>query len=75
MVLFTFNAIISAFLSDIFSDFYLIITSIVLVLTYTVVMLGSCSPVHLRVSVGFFGLLCVANAYVFGYSVCGTLGL
>lgn len=75
MVLFTFNAIINAFLSDIINDFFLILTSIGMVLLYTVVMIGSCSPIHLRIGVGFFGLLCAGTAYVFGYSVCGTFGM
>lgn len=74
VVLFTINGIVKAFISDLASDLYLIITSIVLVMCYAVVMLGSCSPVHLRCCVGFFGLLVVGISYVLGYSISGTAG-
>ena len=75
VVLFTFNALITAFLSDIFADFYLILTSIVLVLFYTLFVLGSCSPMHLRTVVGFWGLLCVGIAYIWGFAAAGTAGI
>lgn len=75
VVLFTIQALIDAFLSDILNDLYLIVTSILMVMTYTVFFLGSCSPIHMRTLVGFTGLLVTGLSYVLGYSVCGTLGL
>jgi Niemann-Pick C1 protein len=45
-----------------------------MVMFYTIIFLGSCSPVHMRSCVALFGLMCTGLAYILGYSICGTFG-
>ena len=49
--------------------------SVMLVGTYTIIFLGSCSPIHCRVTVAFGGLLCVMISYVAGFGYCFEAGL
>lgn len=68
------QALLESFAQNISDDFFLIAMSIVLVSTYTVFILGGCSPVHFRACSAGVGLFCIAFAYASCQYVAFALG-
>jgi len=73
-VLFTVGGIEKVFFADILGDFQLMLVAIVLVGIYSCLFLGSCSAIHIRVTVALMGLACVVFSYTIGSSICFLLG-
>jgi Niemann-Pick C1 protein len=48
--------------------------AVMLVSTYCIVNLGSCSPIHMRGCVAFTGLLTIGFSYTAGCGIAGTIG-
>jgi len=59
-----------AFESDFFADAYLMLTAAILVFVYSFTFLGSCSPIHIRMTPAVVGLFCVILSYTAGMSIC-----
>ena len=53
----------------------LIQIAILMVGGYTILNLGSCSPIHSRIGVSLWGLVCVGICYVAGFSIAFNVGL
>ena len=45
-----------------------------IILAYTVIVISSCSPIHLRIWVATAGILTIVIAYIGCYSICGLAG-
>ena len=45
-----------------------------MVATYSILFLGSCSPIHCRCFVGLCGLFCVILSYTSGFAICFYFG-
>ena len=52
----------------------MILFAVAIILGYTIVVLSSCSPIHLRIWVAIVGLLTIVISYIASYSVCGLAG-
>ena len=71
----TIKGFLMAFQNDIQNDLVLIQLAVMLVGGYTLINLGSCSPIHCRISVSVMGLLCVGLCYFAGFSIAFNIGL
>lgn len=71
---FTRDAFREAFRKNIGDDFILISLSIVLVATYSVIVLGGCSPIHMRTTVAAAGIITIAFAYTSCQYIAFALG-
>ena len=72
--LFTYYGVKVAFTDDIVQDLDLIQIAIILVATYTIVVLGTFSGMHCRLVVSLVGLVCVGISYAAGFGTvfyCG----
>jgi Niemann-Pick C1 protein len=67
-------ALAAAFSDDLNADLALIQIAIMLVVVYTVFVLGTVSPMHCRLIVSLMGILCVGIAYAAGFGLCFYLG-
>ena len=70
---FTISGFLDSFESDVLADAVLMLTAGVLVFAYTFMFLGSCSPIHMRMTPAFVGLICVFASYGAGLSICFQL--
>ena len=52
----------------------LVIYTFILIVGYTMLFLGSCSPLHCRVIVSIVGIICVMLSVGTGFSICKGLG-
>jgi len=59
---------------EVFGDIKLAVMSCSIIAVYLVLFLGSVSPLHSRVIVGFCGVLCVAVSLAAGYGICFSSG-
>ena len=64
----------AAFSDDIQADLALIQVAIMLVAIYTIVVLGTFSPLHCRLVVSLMGLVSVGLSYASGFGICFYLG-
>lgn len=71
---FTIYGIQEAFRSDLLNDLVFINLAILIVGAYTIIFLGSCSPVHCRACPAFLGLVCVFLSYFSGFGIMFFLG-
>ena len=67
--LFSYDIWINAVINDVTNDVGLLLTAIVLIVTYCILVLGSCSPVHFRFVTSLFGLFCVLLSTMAGYGI------
>ena len=63
-----------AFLSDVFADIGLMMLALSLVSTYSLLALGSCSPVHFRTLAALVGICCVILSLLAGYGLSFAAG-
>ena len=63
------------FKKDILKDLVLMLYAMVLVTMYSIVVLGGCSPIHMRSSLAIFGIICVIVATTSGYGLSFLCGL
>jgi len=68
------TAVKDAFVVDVYADLKLVFMAVGIILIYTIVILSSCSPIHLRVWVAIVGLLTIGISYAASYSICGIAG-
>ena len=52
----------------------MIIAGVVIIFFYSCVIVGSCSPIHMRIVVAASGIGCIILAYIGGYGICGLAG-
>ena len=45
-----------------------------MIATYSITLLGGCSPVHCRMVVALFGLFGIILSYVSGFGICFLYG-
>ena len=62
------------FLGAIGADLGLLGSAILLIYTYSFLVLGSCSPTHMRVISALVGISCVGLSIVAGYGISFLLG-
>lgn len=43
--------------------------SVILIFSYLIIFIGSCSPIHMRLVVSLVGILCIILAYVTGLAI------
>jgi len=72
--MFTLQGFSASVTDDIDNDFNLIFSAIILVAIYTILFLGSFSPIHCRCIVALAGLLTVGIAYTSGFGLMYILG-
>ena len=63
---FTISGFLAVFVDDILGDAFLMLTAIMLVGSYSFFFLGGCSPIHMRFTVAFMGLVCVGLSFTSG---------
>ena len=59
-----------AFNGDLAGDIDFVVTSVVLIVTYLLTFLGSCSPIHCRVMLTLTATFCITLSYVAGFGFC-----
>ena len=62
------------FFTQLFGDFGLVASAIVLIFVYANIVLGSCSPIYLRSLSAIIGLSCVILSVISGYAIASTIG-
>ena len=62
------------FFKSLGADVGLLSTALLMIYTYSFFVLGSCSPVHMRVVSAMLGLCCVGLSIVAGYGLAFLLG-
>ena len=67
---FTITGFMVTFEGDVLADATLMLTAGILVFAYTFMFLGSCSPIHMRLTPAFVGIICVFVSYGAGLSLC-----
>ena len=72
--MFTIQGFSASVVDDINHDFSLIFGAIILVAVYTILFLGSFSPIHCRCVVALTGLFTIVLAYTSGFGVMYLLG-
>lgn len=63
-----------AFISDVIGDAVKMITAIMLILTYSFIVLGNCSPVNMRGVAALVGVSCVGLSIISGYGIAAIFG-
>lgn len=63
------------FASDVVGDIILMLYAMVLVTSYSIVVLGGCSPIHMRSSLAGTGIICVILSTASGFGCSFALGL
>ena len=63
------------FTKDILNDLVLMLYAMILVTLYSIVVLGGCSPIHMRSQLACFGIFCVVIATTSGYGLSFLWGL
>jgi len=63
-----------AFTNDVIADAALLVTSITLIISYSLVVLGNCSPIHMRAVIALVGIGCVILATLAGYGLSFYFG-
>ena len=61
-------------MQEVVGDFNLVIAAILLIFIYSNVVLGSCSPVHLRTASASVGIGCVILSVIAGYGMAFLIG-
>ena len=56
-------------IDDFTSDAILIACSVMLIYLYSLIVLGSCSPIHMRVVSAVIGLCCIGLSILSGYGI------
>ena len=74
IAIFTLSGVTRSFEQDLNSDLILIQSSVNLVAGYTILFLGSCSPLHFRSCVAFFGLITILVSFICGNALAGLSG-
>ena len=64
----------SDFMSSIGADVSLMLIALLLIYIYSFFVLGSCSPIHMRVVSAMVGLLCVGISIAAGYGIAFYFG-
>lgn len=72
--IFTIQGLVEAFVEDINNDFALIFSAIIVVVIYTVINLGSFSPMFCRCLVSCMGIFCILLSYTAGFGLLYYLG-
>ena len=62
------------FIASAIVDVSLLVTSLFLIYTYSFLVLGNCSPIHLRIISAFVGLCCVGISITAGYGMSFLAG-
>ena len=62
------------FFTQLFGDFGLVASAIVLIFVYANIVLGSCSPIYLRSLSAIIGLSCVILSVISGYAIASAFG-
>ena len=62
------------FISSALVDATLLITAIFMIYFYSFFVLGSCSPIHMRIVSAFFGLCCIGISAAAGYGIASFFG-
>ena len=62
------------FIYQVFADVGLVLAAILLIFMYANLVLGSCSPIHLRTASASIGIFCVTLAVLSGYGLAFLLG-
>ena len=62
------------FLAEVGTDVGLLATAFGMIFLYSFLVLGSCSPIHLRVTSAIIGLNCVLISIASGYGISFLLG-
>ena len=69
-LLMTNSGVFQAFISDLGGDLVFIQISIVLIVSYSMLFLGSCSPIHCRLTLALVGIVCIFLSYLAGFGLC-----
>ena len=64
------SGIFQAFSSDLAGDLVFVLFSFALIFVYSVSFLGSCSPVHCRLTLALWGIFCIIMSYLTGFGIC-----
>ena len=64
----------SSFLAEVGTDLGLLSTAFGMIFLYSFLVLGACSPIHLRVTSAIIGLSCVLVSITSGYGIAFTFG-
>lgn len=70
----TLGGIEKAFRGDLNKDLFMVQLSGIVVFSYLILNLGSCSPVHMRATIALGGLFSIILSYLMGQGVSGLLG-
>jgi Niemann-Pick C1 protein len=52
----------------------MIFFAVFIIIAYTIIVLSSCSPIHLRIWLAIAGMLTIVISYIGCYSICGLAG-
>ena len=74
LVIVTSYGINSAFKKDINDDLASIFMAIIIILAYSALYMGTCSPIHSRFFIATIGVLTIGLSYAIGFSICGVIG-
>jgi predicted RND superfamily exporter protein len=73
-VVLTTKNISEAFVNDINTDLVIIGLATIVMVVYSLIVLSSCTPVHLRIWVTLTGLATIFMSYASAFSICGLFG-
>jgi len=73
--LYSFGELFDALTSDILSDLNYVQMAVFLIMSYSILFLGTFDPVFFRGVAGLVGVICVFLAYTSSFGFCSLLGL
>ena len=62
------------FVGEVGGDAVLMLTALIMIYIYSLSVLGSCSPIHMRVISAMVGLFCVGLSIAAGYGISFFMG-
>ena len=62
------------FINEVFTDVNLLATALLLIYTYSFLVLGSCSPIHMRCISAIIGISCIGISTTAGYGMAFASG-
>ena len=71
---FSFDVWETTFINDALVDGSLLVTSLLLIYIYAFLVLGSCSPIHMRIISACVGLSCIGISAAAGYGIASYAG-
>ena len=72
--LYTNSGVFQAFSSDLAGDLIFVQFALLLIVMYSVIFMGGCSPIHCRVALAIFGVFCIILSYLTGFGICFMYG-